>query len=551
MSVLSRLLGSLFDLPKPLTRSVEVTRDIEVPMPDGVVLLADRYRPRGSERLPHVLVRSPYGRSAMLGLLYGRLFAERGYDAIIQSCRGTFGSGGVFDPFRTERADGLATVAWLKEQPWFSGKFATIGPSYLGITQWAIAAEAGPELAAMSVHMSTAVLEGPIYSGGAFWLDTGLSWIYLVHHQSSSFLRAALTLTRSTAAIRPAFDALPLGTADEVAIGTAGPGFRDWLAHEPGDPWWRDIDFRAGARDGSAPVHIVAGQHDVFLPESILDYQVARDAGRNVKLTLGPWTHTDPAWTGIALREAFGWFGTHLSGESSSEPRVRVFLGGARRWVDLADFPPPDMEPRAFYLHAEGELATTPSSSSEPDRYRYDPADPTPSVGGACLSANSGSKDNRLLEARADVLVYTSAPFDQDLTVIGPVRATLWIASTNPHTDFFVRICDVGPNGRSYNLCDGLRRLSPSQPPAPDGRIDIDLWSIAHVFRRGHRLRVLVASGAHPRYARNLGSGEPIATGTTLVAADQTIFHDAQRPSAVYLPACMGVTSGGAHPSGF
>ena len=140
MSVLSRLLGLFYELPKPLTRSVAVTHDIEVPMPDGVVLLADRYRPRGGERLPHLLVRSPYGRAGMLGVLYGRLFAERGYDVLIQSCRGTFGSGGVFDAFRNERTDGLSTVAWLKEQPWFTGKFVTMGPSYLGITQWAIAA---------------------------------------------------------------------------------------------------------------------------------------------------------------------------------------------------------------------------------------------------------------------------------------------------------------------------------------------------------------------------------------------------------------------------
>jgi putative CocE/NonD family hydrolase len=542
MSFLSRLLGFLWDLPKPLTRSIDVTRDIEVPMPDGVMLLTDRYRARGlDERLPHVLVRSPYGRAAMLGLLYGRLFAERGYDVLIQSCRGTFGSGGSFDPFRTERADGLATVAWLKKQPWFSGKFGTIGPSYLGITQWAIAADAGPELGAMSVQMSTSVLEGAIYPGGAFWLDTALSWVYLVHHQSSSFVRSVLTLSRATAAVRPALAVLPFAAADEVVTGTAASYYRDWLAHEAGDPWWREVDFRAGASDGTAPVHMVAGQHDVFLPESITDYQLARDAGRKVKLTLGPWTHADPRWTGIALREALAWFGAHLSdGPSESSAPVRVFLGGVRRWRDLDDFPPPTMVPRPYYLQPEGGLGAAPPRASDPDRYRYDPADPTPSVGGASLSDNSGSKDNRSLEARADVLVYTSEPLEDALTVIGPVRASLWVASSLEHTDFFVRVCDVGPNGRSYNLSDGLLRLSPARPAAPDGRIEIELWPLAHVFQRGHRVRILIASGTHPRYARNLGSGEPLVSSTKLVAAEQTVFHDADRPSSIHLPVVEG-----------
>jgi putative CocE/NonD family hydrolase len=146
MTALSRLIGRLAKLPPAETHDVIVERDLQVPMPDGVVLLADRYVPRKADKLPTILVRTCYGRRGFFGLNYGYLFAERGYQVVMQSTRGTFGSGGQFDPFGCEHDDGLATVAWLKQQPWFNGVFATTGASYLGYVQWAIAREAGPEL---------------------------------------------------------------------------------------------------------------------------------------------------------------------------------------------------------------------------------------------------------------------------------------------------------------------------------------------------------------------------------------------------------------------
>jgi putative CocE/NonD family hydrolase len=190
-------------------------------------------------------------------------------------------------------------------------------------------------------------------------------------------------------------------------------------------------------------------------------------------------------------------------------------------------------------LQAGHALAPQPPDAAPPDRYRYDPAHPTPAVGGSSLSENSGPRDNRAVEARPDVLVYTSAVLDQDIEVIGPVRAELFVQSSLEHTDFFVRLCDVDPKGKSINISDGLVRLCPGEPTEGDDgvrQVSVELWATAHCFQQGHRVRVQVAGGSHPRYARNPGSGEPLATATTLRAADHTVYHDAAHPSAILLP---------------
>ena len=156
------------------------------------------------------------------------------------------------------------------------------------------------------------------------------------------------------------------------------------------------------------------------------------------------------------------------------------------------------------------------------------------------MGREGGAKDNRALEARSDVLVFTSEPMSEDLEVIGPVRAELYIRSSLKQTDFFVRLCDLYPSGKSINICDGIRRLRPGRPePDPDDclRVIIEMWPTAYCFRQGHCIRLQVSSGAHPRYARNTGSGEPIGKATKLYKAEQVVFHDPSHPSAVILPA--------------
>jgi putative CocE/NonD family hydrolase len=301
------------------------------------------------------------------------------------------------------------------------------------------------------------------------------------------------------------------------------------------------LDFSEEVARVIAPVHLLGGWYDVFLPRLVADYERLRQAGRRPYLTIGPWAHTSQGLMPVAMRESIAWFRAHLLGDRSAlrDAPVRVFVMGAGEWRDFPEWPPTGYQEQRWHLQPGGGLSTSIPAASEPDHYRYDPADPTPAVGGSSLSKNSGPQNNRALEARRDVLVYTSAPLDSDLTAIGPVAVELHVTSSLDHTDFFARLCDVDPAGKSINVCDGLIRLLSGRPSPDEGgcrKVRIELWPTAYRFKRGHSLRVQVSSGAHPRFARNLGSGEPLATATTLVVADQSVAHDPAHPSAIFLP---------------
>ena len=540
MTLASRLMEQALKLPPPTTRDVVVHRDLRVPMPDGVVLLADRYVPQGQDRAPLVLVRSPYGRRRTWGLCYGRLLAERGFQAVIQSCRGTFGSGGTLDPFGAdERNDGLATVAWLREQPWYPGSFGTCGPSYLGMTQWAIAAGAGPDLKAIAVQVTTADFRAPFYPGGSFSLQTAFNWMCQVDTQERPLGTVRNRLSQRGR--RPLFQHLPLRDLDRLATGRPVPHWQDWLVHDaPGDEFWRGRRFQGTLSEVAAPVSMVGGWHDIFLPLQLRDYAALRQAGQDPYLLIGPWRHADQesvqAWAG----ETLAWLRAHLAGDEDALRRdpVRIFVTGVDEWRNLPIWPP-ETRPHRWHLHSGGALAQEAPPVTEPDRYTYDPANPTPNLAGPVELSGRARVDNRVLEARPDVLTYTSTSLAGNLAVMGEVTVELFVASSREHTDFFARLCDVDPAGNSINICDALLRVTPGSPERqPDGtiRVRFTLWPAAHVFRRGHRLRLQVSSGAHPRYARNTGTGEPLATATKLVHADQQVFHDPGHPSAIILP---------------
>jgi len=546
MNILSHMLEEWLKLPPPETRDIQVERSISVPMPDGAVLLADRHFPRGGGRPPLILVRSPYGRRGFWGLLCGRAFAERGFQVLLQSCRGTFGSGGVLDPFGPdERRDGLATVAWMRRQPWYPGAFGTFGPSYLGMVQWAIAADAGPEHRAIAAQVTTSDLRAPFYglAGESFSLQTMLGWVAENARQERPFalLRQMLGGRRAERRLGRLCGHLPLRDLDRLVTGRRVPFWQEWLAHnEPGDGYWNDRRFQDTLPSVTAPVHLLGGWYDFLLPALLRDYAALREAGRAPHLTVGPWRHADNECTPAGIRESLTWLRAHLLGDTSGlrpDP-VRIFVTGADEWRDLPAWPP-RTEPAPWYLQADGGLSPAPPTPSDPDRYTYDPADPTPNLAGPVGNDGVARVDNRPLEARADVLTYTGAPLEDDMEVAGGVTADLFVRSSLPHTDFFARLCDVDPEGESLNICDALLRLVPGRPsPEPDGtlRVRFALWPAAHRFRRGHRLRLLVASGAHPRFARNPGSGEPLATATTLLRAEQRVFHDPDHPSAIILP---------------
>ncbi|NKZ07515.1 CocE/NonD family hydrolase [Actinomadura latina] len=539
--------------PAALSRYT-VERDLPATMPDGVTLLADRYVPAGVERPPTILVRTPYGRRGPAALANGLLFVPFGFQLVVQSARGTSGSGGEFDPLGSERDDGLATVEWMKRQPWFHGAFATFGPSYLGYSAWAIAAEAGPELKAMSLQITASSFRDAAYVGGAFALESTLTWTDLTHRQQRPLGMITAPLTSRRRALRAARSGRPLAELDVLAGGAPMRFYQDLLAnhdllggHAVPNRYWDRRDFSGTVGRVAAPVSLLGGWYDVFLPWEIKDYLALRAAGHAPYLTIGPWWHTDARHGLPGIRESLAWFRAHLQGDPSGLRRdpVRLYVTGAREWRHYRDWPPPGTRQVRWHLHGgpwnRHSLGEDGPLDHPASTYTFDPAHPTPALGGPTLLGSSRPVDNRPLERRPDVLAFTSPALSADLDVIGPVGADLFVRSDREHTDFIVRLCDVAPDGTSRNVCEGGLRLPAvaEKPVGTDGvrRIAVDLWPAGHRFARGHRIRVHVTSGAHPKVAVNPGTGEPLATtATRMLKARQEVFHDPDHPSAIILP---------------
>ena len=544
MTITSRLTSRLMNLPPAHTRDIVVTRDIPIPMPDGAILLADHYTARNGIRQPTILIRSPYGRRGFFGIQSALPYAERGFQVLIQSCRGTAGSGGDFKFARSEHDDGLATIEWMKQQDWFSGELAMVGPSYLGFVQWAIAADAGPELKAIVPQVTTSDFNHFRYQGGSLTFESMFGWsTMMAENAATGFnMKMLLGMWDRNRKLEKAFDHLPLNEADNIVIGRSTQLYQEVLEHSPDDDYWNPVNFSSRVPELTIPIYLMGGWYDLFLDWQLKDYQALRAAGRNPYLLIGPWFHGEFSSTPSMTRESLTWFQAHMKGNTSKlrEIPVRLFVMGANQWRNFSDWPPPAQNER-WYLQPDGGLALTTPPVSEPDQYRYDPSDPTPAVGGNSLGSRKhmGAKDNRKLESRADVLVYTSAVLDHDVEVIGPVTADLYVRSSLQHTDFFARLCVVEPSGKSINLCDGILRLTPDcVVPQADGslHIQINIWPTAYHFSRGQRIRLQVSSGAHPSFARNPGTGEPLATATKLRVAEQSVYHDPEHPSAILLP---------------
>jgi uncharacterized protein len=531
----SHLTQRVLRLDPPLTRHVVAQRDLRVPMPDGVELLADRYAPRdGGDSLPLALMRCPYGRRGLIAAGMAVPLAERGFQVLLQSTRGTFGSGGEFDPLRQEREDGLATLGWVVKQPWFGGSIVLVGGSYLGYVQWAVADSLPPEVKAMIPQETDSALTLEFLRPDGFSLETPFSWGAMIAGQERplGMLRGLVEAGRW----RRAMNTLPLGRADVAAIGHRSDYIQDILARDADDPRWAGVDHRHRVAQVKVPVCSIAGWYDIFLPGQLRDFTILQQAGRRPRLVVGPWTHL--SIDGTAVREAveFG-LACARDGRPPDRAPVRLYVMGEEAWRDFDAWPPPGYAPTRFHLQPGGALSGRPPGESGPDRYRYNPAHPTPAVGGVRMTRSAGRADNTELEARPDVLTFTTAPLDADTEVIGDVSAEIWFGSSLRYADVFVRVCDVDPGGRSRNVCDGLTSLTGADTVS---RADVRLWPTAHRFKAGHRIRVQVSSGAFPRFARNPGTGAPRATAARLVAADQAVYHDPEHPSAVILPVRQG-----------
>lgn len=533
-TALGRLLGL-----RQATTGYTVDR-VGVPMRDGVRLAADHYAPSTSGRAGTLLVRGPYGRAFPFSLAFARLYAARGYHVVLQSVRGTFGSGGEFEPMVNEAADGADTVAWLREQPWFTGRFATIGVSYLGFTQWAVLQDPPPELAAAVITAGPHDFSESVWGTGSFAVNDFLGWSDLVAHQEDpARIRVALRQLRARRKLEQAAGALPMGVAARALLGPDAPWFESWVEHrDRSDAFWDSLRFNEALDRVRVPVLLIGGWQDVFVRQTLQQYAHLRGRGPDVPdvaLTVGPWTHTQLLGKGLptSARETLDWLDTHLGGAAGPRRpgRVRVCITGLDRgqaWRNLPDWPPATTE-RALYLRPGGHLGETAPTDLKglaPAMFRYDPTDPTPTIGGPMLSPNAGYRDDSRLALRDDVLAFTGVTLAQDLYVYGNPVVELAHSSDNPHVDLFVRVSEVDPKGRSRNVSEDYRRLSATDTP---GTVRMELDGIAHRFRAGSRIRVLIAGSWFPRYARNLGTDEPLLTGRQSKPATHSVHYGCSR----------------------
>jgi putative CocE/NonD family hydrolase len=546
----------------PRRNRVAVEYDVEVPMSDGTVLLATHYIPVSVASAATVLVRCPYGRTGVFALQTGQILAERGYHVLLQSVRGTFGSGGDFEPMRHEITDGQDTVAWLRQQSWFEGRLATYGPSYLGFVQWALAMDPPPELVAAVVHVGPHDFSRSAYRNGAFDLYNYVMWSDLVAHQESiGMLRAMARMTTAERRLRRVLDSLPVAAGYADVIGRELAWSERWMEHpQASDPFWAPMQCGPALERITVPVLLVGGWQDLFIEQTLEQYRTLAGRGVPVRLLVGPWAHLDLTSQGsVAINESMAWLDRYagLDPKSRKTPEsrpaappdhpVRVWVGGegAEQWREIGGWPPPGVAEQRWYLGPSGSLRPAEPAGPEPAgpepaasrpvaSFRYDPADPTPSPGGAIMAMNAGSRDNRPVERRLDVLVFSSDPLGEPVEILGEVAAEVFLTRDNPYADLFLRLCDVDPRGRSLNVCDGIVRLTDADPLT--GTVRVSLVGAAHRFGRGHRIRLQVAGGAFPRFARNPGNGQLDATAADLVPTQYDIGLDAAHPSALLLP---------------
>ena len=525
----------------PRRNKITVDRGLRIPMRDGTILMGDHFAPVTGSRRPTILMRSPYGRGWQMQLM-ARPFAERGYHVLLQSSRGTFGSGGRFRPAADEARDGQDTVAWLRGQDWFNGRLAAVGASYLAFAAWALAVDPPPELFAMAVQISPHDLAAAGFGQGPFELYNLLMWSDLMAHQErhGSAVMLWRTMT-SEKRLAPALNRLPLARTAATIGGDGAPWYADWIAHpNPADRYWAGYSAAQALERVAVPTLLITGFHDFFVEQTIGQYHALRGRGVQTGLTIGPWHHMTLD-LGTAIRETVQWLDAFAGTDDSSSPRragTRVWQSGTRQWRELDQWPPPEARAREWYLHAGGSLTAEEPAGHGASTVRYDPADPTPSVGGRIMSMRrAGSRENAALEARPDVLTFSTPPLEQPVEVAGVPRVRLYLSSDNAHHDIFVRLCDVDERGASRNLTDQIVRSVPAEVPVGQVRsVTIALTDVSHVFLPGHRIRLQLAGGAHPRFARNLGVPLDLQHGTRTVPVTHQVRHEANHKSAIALP---------------
>lgn len=546
-----------------------------VRMRDGVRLATDLYLPSAEGPHPAIIVRTPYNKDE--GRLIGEFFARYGYVVAVQDTRGRHKSEGDFYPFRHEAQDGVDFTAWVRRQPWSNGKIGAFGVSYLGFTQWAMAA-GNPDLASFAPTFITGDLYEGMYKGGAFAQLTFLDWSLNSYGRYGDWHGAKN--------IKRGFGHLPLIDSDNAALRDID-FYNDWISHPQPDAYWDPMSPGRRVEQVDVPAFLTAGWYDFLLDGQMRDFERIRThapAGVRAasKILIGPWSHSffnnnlknygieQRAMEAIPfefVKASKDWLDYTLKGLSNGwdrRPTVRAYVLGANTWRDEDQWPPRNAVDRPFYLHSggnarthygDGRLTEDAASAPEPgDTFVFDPSNPVPTKGGGHGNAwTAGPVDQRDVEGRQDVLVYTSSALSEPLLVMGQIRARIFASSTARDTDFTAKLVDVFPDGRALIVCEGILRAryrNGIDRPAllVPGRVyplDIELGPTAVSFQPRHRIRLEISSSNAPRYDVNPNTGGEIATETARIAATQRVHHNPQEPSALILPV-VHRTPGGA-----
>jgi len=540
---------------RALLFNVRIDDRVWITMPDGIRLAGTLYRPRGaSGPLATVFIRLPYNRKRYGEALGDAMFfARNGYAVLVQDVRGKFESEGEgFVPWRHATGDGVATLEWITQQPWSNGKVGTIGCSALGELQYSLARANHPAHAAMipgAAGGAAGLLAGNAeyfgaFEGGVLQLAGTAGW----------FSRHGGKMPHSGSPDVPGMAGVLSQLPVQELVRRARPGanaYDDFIGTPLGDAGWNDLDYVTDADRITTPALVINTWGDPTIESTLAISEAMRraspQAAAHQHVVIAPGNHCE--YETIAGMGHFGelsvrnadqpyrqwylqWFDYWLRGKGdglASLPPYLYYVVGEQRWLTASTWPPVQARHQRWYLRSggkantrdgDGTLGPQPDASEHSDGYLYDPLDPVPSRGGPlCCSADphalSGPVDQRDVETRDDVLVYTSAPLEAPLRIVGPLRAHLTVSSSVPDTDFVARLVHVWPDGRATNIQEGALRaryrdgiFCPTRmTPGQTYQLTVDMRSIAYLVPRGHRLRLDITSSSFPRLERNLNTG--------------------------------------------
>lgn len=607
ISVFGRAEAQKQRYPLPIPKyEFHVERSVMIPMRDGVRLATDLYFPKDAgDKLPVILIRTPYDKDRFYQGEWGpatTLFAGQGYAVAVQDCRGKYASEGVFVVSKRDGEDGYDTVTWLATQPWSNGNVGTYGCSYLGEVQMFQSKLRNPHLKAMipqaaGTSLGTADNRNRffIYNGGAIELSPVLGWFY--QFGSKVYFRPPPGIPKEVRdKIVPFFSSAPnippldfkeiwwsLPVIDMMRkAGGLPTDFEECVSHRPGDPWWDDFGYIADSNRFDVPAIHVNSWYDYGVAETLYFFNLFQRNAESVRcrdnqfVIISPTSHCRSEFTVdnhiVGERNVgnpqfdywkiyLAWFDHWLKGIDNGitkMPKVQTYVMGKGEWRSEKEWPLAQTQFTKYYLHSDGHansrfgtgrLSTEIPGNEPPDRYVYDPKTPVPSVGGpicctGTADAPPGAFDQSKVEARHDVLVYSTPVLEEGVEVTGPLQLVLFVSSSAKDTDFTGKLVDVYPDGTAYNVQEGILRARyregfDREVFMDEGgvyKLKITLHATSNYFAPGHRIRLEVSSSNFPRFDRNLNTGGNNFDETEWTIAKNTIHHSKKYSSHILLP---------------